>query len=182
MAQATAALSEWRRHPGLMLSVNLSVVQLKADNGFVAFVADALRAHGLGADQLEFELTESVFLDPSLAVVDRHLRDLADLGVRLAIDDFGTGYSCLSYLRRLPFNAIKIDRSFVRDVATDPSGRAIVEAIVALGHSLDKRLVAEGVETEAQLDAVAALGCDEAQGYYLGRPQPATAVTPLLAA
>ena len=183
VTQATTMLGEWRlRQPELLLSINLSVVQLKADEGFVPFVAHELREHGLEPGQLEFEVTESLFLDPSLPVVDRRLRDLVGLGVRLAIDDFGTGYSSLNYLHRLPFTAIKIDRSFVRDVASDARGRAIIEAIVGLGRSLDKRLVAEGVETEAQLGVIKELGCHEAQGYLLGRPQPATDVAPLLAA
>jgi diguanylate cyclase (GGDEF)-like protein len=183
VSQAASALHQWcRGHPDLVLSVNLSVVQLKADDGFVAFVAEALRMHALQPAQLEFEITESLFLDPSLPVVDRRLRDLVDLGVRLAIDDFGTGYSSLNYLRRLPFNAIKIDQSFVRDVSDDTRGRAIIEAIVGLGRSLDKRLVAEGVETQAQLDVIRQLGCHEAQGYLLGRPQPAQDVPRLLAA
>lgn len=183
VTQAASALHQWcRSQPDLVLSVNLSVVQLKADDGFVAFVAEALRTHALQPAQLEFEITESLFLDPSLPVVDRRLRDLVGLGVRLAIDDFGTGYSSLNYLRRLPFNAIKIDQSFVRDVTDDKRGRAIIEAIVGLGRSLDKRLVAEGVETQAQLDVIRQLGCHEAQGYLLGRPQPAQDVPRLLAA
>jgi diguanylate cyclase len=164
------------------LSVNLSVVQLKADDGFVPFVADALHRHGLRPRQLEFEITESLFLDPALAKVERRLGELVGLGVRLAIDDFGTGYSSLGYLQRLPFNAIKIDRAFVRDVAVDSRGRAITEAIVTLGRSLEKRLVAEGVENDAQLDLVKELGCHEAQGYLLGRPQPATEAARLLPA
>ena len=155
-------------------------MQLKADDDFVRFVADALHRHELEPGQLEFEITESLFLDPALATVDRRLRELAGLGVRLAIDDFGTGYSSLGYLQRLPFNAIKIDRSFVRDITIDGGGRVITEATIALGRRLGKRLVAEEVETDAQLEIVKELDCDEAQGYLLGRPQPAEEASRLL--
>jgi EAL domain-containing protein (putative c-di-GMP-specific phosphodiesterase class I) len=182
VAQAASALARWHRdRPGLGLSINLSVAQLKEDDRFIDYVRATLAREGLPPAAIEFEVTESIFLDPALPVVDRRLRELVAMGIGLAIDDFGTGYSSLGYLRRFPFAAIKIDRSFVREIGSD-NGRAIVEAIVGLGLNLKKRLVAEGVETSPQLELVRHLGCHEAQGYLLGRPEPADAVPALLAA
>ena len=177
-----AQLERWHRlgHDSLQLAVNLSARQFQ-EKDLVATIAAAIQASGLAPGSVELELTESVIMRDANETA-RRLRELTALGIKLAIDDFGTGYSSLNYLHRLPFTAIKIDRSFVRDVASDARGRAIIEAIVGLGRSLDKRLVAEGVETEAQLGVIKELGCHEAQGYLLGRPQPATDVAPLLAA
>ncbi len=110
------------------------------------------------------------------------LRGLRDLGVRISLDDFGVGYASLSYLRSFPFDKIKIDRSFVRDVSTSAESAAIVRAITLLGEHLSVRVTAEGVEEPAQLDRLVALGCDEAQGYHLGRPQPLAEAQRLLEA
>ena len=166
-----AQLWQWRS-AGLHItaSVNLSVHNLLAEN-FPATVAAALRRHQVPAHLLTFEITESnVMTDPehSLPV----LRELHAMGIRLSVDDFGTGYSSLAYLRRLPIDEIKIDRSFVQGMGTDLSDLAIVRAIVDLGHSLGLRVVAEGVEEEAARDALREMACDEAQGFLISRPMP----------
>jgi|GEM_PF-2873908 len=160
------------RDTGLRLSINVSVVQLKRDHGFVDFVRSTLQRHRLAADRLELEVTESLFLDPSLPMLGRRLGELAGLGVHLSIDDFGTGYSSLAYINRFPFNRIKIDRSFVHAVGEDRSAQAIVRAIVGLSEALAKKTTAEGVEEEGQLAFLDELNCNEAQGYFFGRPVP----------
>jgi EAL domain-containing protein (putative c-di-GMP-specific phosphodiesterase class I) len=128
------------------------------------------------------ELTESLLLDPSEGSATRTMQGLAARGIRLALDDFGTGYSSLGYLKRLPVQRIKIDRSFVRDIGADPEHEAVVRAIVTLGHTLGKEVVAEGVETAAQLAFLRRLSCDAAQGFLLGRPQEAARIPRLLRA
>jgi EAL domain-containing protein (putative c-di-GMP-specific phosphodiesterase class I) len=115
-------------------------------------------------------------------VVERLLGGIRALGVELSIDDFGTGYSSLACLRRFPVQRLKIDRAFVRDLGRDAAGAAIVRSVVALGHGLSMRIVAEGVETEDQLEMLRALGCDEYQGYLFARPMAAGAVPALLLA
>ena len=151
-------------------AVNLSVRNLLAEN-FSSTVAGALRRHQVPAELLTFEITESsVMADPehSLPI----LRELHTMGIGLSVDDFGTGYSSLAYLRRLPIDEIKIDRSFVQGMGTDLSDLAIVRAIVDLGHSLGLRVVAEGVEEEAARDALREMHCDQAQGFLISRPMP----------
>ena len=121
---------------------------------------------------LDLELTEGILMQ-DLESVAGDLHRLLDLGVTVAIDDFGTGYSSLNYIKRLPINRLKIDQSFVRGLCTDPNDAAIIRAIITLGHSLDLSVLAEGVETEEQLSRLRAEGCDDAQGYFIGRPMPA---------
>ncbi|HET7686350.1 MAG TPA: sensor domain-containing phosphodiesterase [Candidatus Limnocylindria bacterium] len=150
------------------LSVNLSARQL-LEPGLEATVAAALAASGLAPERLTLEITESVLLSDAATTLER-LEALRRLGVRVAIDDFGTGYSSLSYLRRLPLDAVKIDRSFVEQVTLDPRQAALVRGIVELCHALSLDTVAEGVETAEQARALVGLGCDLAQGYHFGRP------------
>jgi EAL domain-containing protein (putative c-di-GMP-specific phosphodiesterase class I) len=123
---------------------------------------------------LELEITESMIQNAELAA--GILRDLSAMGLTLAIDDFGTGYSSLSYLRTFPVDTLKIDQSFVRDITTDPNDAAIAKAIIAMAHSLQMRVIAEGVETEEQLAFLQAQECDAIQGYLFGRPVPPSQV------
>lgn len=170
-----AALRERRRwlEQGLNSSrvvVNLSARQF-AQKNLVATIGRILNEMELGPEHLGVEITESLIMDrPEDAV--RTLRALSDMGVQVSVDDFGTGYSSLSYLKRFPLDKIKVDRSFIKDIATDQDDAAIVTAIIAMAHSLGATVVAEGVETEAQLNLLRAQGCDEFQGYYFSRPLP----------
>jgi diguanylate cyclase (GGDEF)-like protein/PAS domain S-box-containing protein len=152
----------------LRVAVNLSARQFGAPD-LLADITAVLAQTGLDADCLEIELTESLFMsDVTLAVEVLH--GLKSLGVNLSIDDFGTGYSSLSYLSRFPIDVLKIDRSFVSDIARDASDAAIVASIIALAHNLKLSVIAEGVETAEQLDYLRRHGCDEMQGYYFSRP------------
>ncbi|CDM24002.1 diguanylate cyclase/phosphodiesterase [Castellaniella defragrans 65Phen] len=167
--QMRAWLDEGRA-PGYV-AVNLSALQLGSE-GFVDSVQAVLRENGLAPGRLELEITESCLMaDRSRAIAT--LETLRGLGVRLSIDDFGTGYSSMSYLQHLRVHRLKIDMSFVRDLETNPGNVSIVTAIIALGHSLELDIVAEGVETPEQLARLQRLGCDLIQGYLIGRPVPA---------
>jgi len=155
---------------GLSVSVNLSARQFRQGD-LVSTIQSALAESGLEAERLELELTESTIMGHGQEFVGM-LGDLKKLGVRVAIDDFGTGYSNLSYLSRFPIDSLKIDRSFVREVATDPQHALLAKAVISLGHSLRLKVVAEGVETAAQLDFLRDHGCDEVQGYFFSKPVP----------
>jgi diguanylate cyclase (GGDEF)-like protein len=167
-AQAQAWVAEGR---ALAVAVNLSGLQLQ-DPGFITRVEEVLESTRIDPRHLIFEITESVWMEHAGDTLST-LRRLKNLGIRLAIDDFGTGYSSLAYIKRLPVDILKIDRSFIRDIATDPADGAIVRGIMALAHALDLEVVAEGVETEEQRQALVAMGCDYLQGYLLARPMPA---------
>lgn len=156
---------------GVGVAVNLSPLQFRAGT-LVDDVVSALRASGLAPERLQLEITESVLLDPT----DRNvgvLQELRAVGVKIVMDDFGTGYSSLGYLRSFPFDKIKVDRSFIRDLPDAREALAILKAVAGLGRSLDMRTTVEGVETQAQLDCAMAEGVDEAQGYFFSRPLPA---------
>ena len=154
-------------HP---VAVNLSARQFNQKNLDVN-IKDIIDAHGVDPGLLEFELTESMLMsDSELAV--RILKSMKTHGLRLSVDDFGTGYSSLAYLKRFPLDSLKIDRAFIRDVTTDADDATIAAAIINLAHSLKMNVVAEGVETESQLNFLRQHGCDEMQGYYFARPMP----------
>jgi diguanylate cyclase (GGDEF)-like protein/PAS domain S-box-containing protein len=174
---ACAQIRQWQDQ-GLEIghvAVNVSAIQMER-GALVEDVRHALSESGIDPDHLELEITESFILnDPEEAA--RALNELRALGVHLAIDDFGTGYSSLLYLKRLPFDLIKIDQGFVRDMLDDPQDEAIVRSIIALGQSLDLQVLAEGVETLAHAQQLYALGCGLAQGYHYGKPVSASEVT-----
>jgi diguanylate cyclase (GGDEF)-like protein len=160
------------------VAVNLSPVQFKKGD-LVAAVQAALAASGLRPDRLELEITESVFLRDTADTLTA-LHQLRSMGICVALDDFGTGYSSLSYLRSFPFSKIKIDKSFVRDLMTNNGSVSIIRAVTGLGQSLGMKTIAEGVETQEQLDRLREEGCDEVQGYFFSRPRPAGEVPSLI--
>jgi EAL domain-containing protein (putative c-di-GMP-specific phosphodiesterase class I) len=168
-------VAEWRAsRPGcerLHVAVNVSGQQL-GHSSFLPTLEAVLADTGLDPDALWLEITETTIMADAEAVGDL-LRTIRALGVHLAIDDFGTGYSSLAYLRRFPVDVLKIDRSFVAGIGQDREDEAIVEMIATLGRTLGLLVVAEGVETPAQLAHLRRLGCGAAQGYHLGRPAPA---------
>jgi len=174
---ACRQLSIWTHNEpaarGLALHVNVSGMQLLQPD-FPTVVRRAIERARISPDQLVIELTETVLIE-KLPVALPHLESLRALGVRVSIDDFGTGYSSFSLLHELPINEIKIDRSFVARLGTDDNGQAVVRAILTLGRTLDKTMVAEGVETEAQLQHLIDMQCERGQGYLLGYPGPADA-------
>lgn len=154
----------------LRVSVNLSAYQFRRES-LSRVVSDALSETGLQPERLCLELTESSIMVNAESAVGT-LNELKEIGVRVAIDDFGTGYSSLGYLKRLPIDILKIDKSFVRDTPSDPDGASLVKAIITLAHNLRLRVIAEGVETEEQLEFLRTLRCDEAQGYLFSKPLP----------
>ena len=157
--------------PPISVSVNLSPIQFRQP-GLIDAVTNALAQSGLAASYLELELTESFFMQDAERI-NVAITALKSLGVALAIDDFGTGYSSLSYLKRFPVNHLKIDKSFVQEIDINPDDAAIVRAIITLGHELGLKVVAEGVETQANYEFLQQHHCDEIQGYYFSRPVPA---------
>lgn len=158
------------KYAKIVLAVNVSAREF-FDEGFVDRVIQSLSRFSFNPKCLELELTESQFItnfDQALVKAAA----LKGMGLRLSIDDFGTGYSSLSRLKKLPFDQLKIDASFVRDLVTNPSDAAIVKTIIELGKSLSVEVLAEGVETQAQMDALIALGCEKFQGYLQRKPMP----------
>ena len=166
---------EWqnRGFQSIRIAVNLSSVPIN-DGAVVDMVKEAVAETGLDAAMLELEITEEFIMsNPERAI--SNLQRLRELGVTLAIDDFGTGHSSLGYLKRLPVNRLKIDRSFVRDITTDKDDRTIIAAIVSMTHHLKLELIAEGVETDQHLAMLNKLGCNEFQGNYFSQPVAADA-------
>ena len=158
------------------VAVNVSAAQLR-QRDLPALLRRLLAETGVPPHLLELEVTESLFVDPSQITIRRCLDAVAALGVSLAIDDFGTGYSSLACLKRLPVDRIKIDKSFLRELGRDPADEAIVRTIIGIARTFERRVVAEGVETELQRRFLAHAGCDEAQGYHFARPMPEDEVT-----
>jgi len=171
--EACAQNKAWQRAglPHLRVAINISAVQFR-QRDLLDTIKHALETSGLSPAFLEVELTETVVMqNASQAIVT--LEKLSEMGIQVSIDDFGTGYSSLSYLKRFPIDKLKIDRSFIRDISSDSNDAAIVRATIALAHSLRLRVIAEGVETEDQLQFLRAVGCDEYQGFYKSKPVPA---------
>jgi EAL domain-containing protein (putative c-di-GMP-specific phosphodiesterase class I) len=168
--QVCATLGEWRRrgHGDLYMSLNISPRQFR-DAGLADGLRAALKRHDLPGRSLCIEVTEGLLLGQAREV-RQTLEAVSAMGIGIAMDDFGTGYSSLSYLKRYPFDVIKIDRSFVNDIVNDADSRALVGAAIRMGQALGLRVVAEGVETEAQLTHLRELGCDLMQGYLFGMP------------
>jgi diguanylate cyclase (GGDEF)-like protein/PAS domain S-box-containing protein len=164
--------------PAIRIAVNISAVELRAAD-FVSNVLSVLADTGLEARYLELELTETFLMQEANSTV-AVLRALKDAGVHLALDDFGTGYSSLSYLQRFPIDTLKIDQSFVQDLATDAGAANIISAVISMGDSLHMRVVAEGIETKEQLEFLQKHGCPVGQGYYFSRPVPAVEFGALL--
>jgi len=177
LRQACAEAARWP--DPITVAVNLSPVQFR-NRSLVATVTHALAAARLSPHRLELEITEAVLLQDDEAIVTM-LHQLRALGVRISMDDFGTGYSSLSYLRSFPFDKIKIDRSFIKDIERSRDSASIIRAIASLGASLGIETTAEGIETDEQLDLVRRAGCTEMQGYLVSRPVPAAELTGLIA-
>ena len=163
-------VDRWRAQglPPLRVSINVSPVHFGQDN-LVEQLVRILTESGLDTNWLELEITEGIAMEAREEIEDTFQR-LKSLGIKLAIDDFGTGYSSLNRLKRFPIDRLKIDQSFVRDITTDWNDAAISAAVIRLGHSLNIEVVAEGVETVEQLEFLARQGCDQVQGYLIGRP------------
>ncbi|RZA32568.1 MAG: EAL domain-containing protein, partial [Lysobacteraceae bacterium] len=181
LGAALRQLAAWRAEGvALQVAVNVSAVNLEEPD-FCERVLDGLARHGLPAACLSLEMTESALMRKPKAAHDTMTR-LAEGGVKIAIDDFGTGYSSLSYLQDMPAEVVKIDQSFVRGMEQDERTRALVTTMIKLSHDLGHRVVAEGVETGEVAQLLRAAGCDEAQGYYYGRPMAPAALAAWLAA
>lgn len=169
LEQACAALARWQAHwPQLVLAVNLSPRELRQP-GCVERVEQCLRQHAVHAQSLELEITEGVLLEDVERCIG-NMQQLKAQGVRFAIDDFGTGYSSLTYLKRLPLDRLKIDRSFVADLDGEASGRMLVQTILMIARNLGLECVAEGIEHDSQLALLREQGCALGQGYLFGRP------------
>ena len=166
-------------YPPLRIAVNLSPCQFQ-HHGLIATIQQALDLSGMDPDYLDLELTENLIMQDREQSIEA-LRTLREMRLRLSVDDFGTGYSSLSYLKRLPITVLKIDRSFIMDIPWNRDDIAITKAIIAMAHSLNLEVIAEGVETEEQLAFLRAQGCEEVQGFLLGRPQTADRITNRLA-
>lgn len=177
LTESLRMVTHWQAIYGsdFRIAVNLSPRQFR-DPNLIGFIRQSLQTSGVSAETVELEITEGVLMSGH-SFIDEALRDLSNLGIRLAMDDFGTGYSSLSYLRRYSFDTLKIDRSFIKDIAVSTASRELVTAIIAMGHALGLEIVAEGVETTQQLNFLAKRNCKYAQGYLFNQPVTASQVT-----
>ena len=162
----------------IRVAINLSA-KLFGEQTVDEDIIEAVNRHGFQRNRLELELTEGILMNNVEATVQTLTR-LKDLGMKIAVDDFGTGYSSLSYLKKFPIDTLKIDRAFVSDIDTGSYDRSICAAIIALAKSLDLKVIAEGIETEEQLQHLRFLGCDEIQGFFFAKPMPGDQVTAFL--
>ena len=163
----------------ITLSINISALQFK-NKGFIKTLMNLLEEYHIPSPLIELEITESVFIEDMEDVIDK-MNTLREMGVRFSMDDFGTGFSSLSYLRKLPIDTLKIDKSFIDSVVTDSPTRMIAETIIDMGKKLGFHTIAEGVEDEVQFDILRDIGCDNIQGFYLGRPMISDNIEKLLA-
>jgi EAL domain-containing protein (putative c-di-GMP-specific phosphodiesterase class I) len=178
-AQVCRQLRDWGSLPVPgRISVNVSARQFRQPE-LIDVIQRTVWESGVSPAALGIEITESALMDDPEAAAATLVR-LKEMGLTISIDDFGTGYSSLAYLKRFPIDSLKIDRAFVRDIATDPDDAAIVTAIITMAQSLKLDVIAEGVETEEQLNFLRNRGCDAAQGYYFSRPVSAELVVPWL--
>ena len=171
--ESCKTLATWAEHPDtehLTLAVNVSAKQFNRE-GFVEQIKIILDKTHINPQRLKLEITESIILVNVEKIIEA-MNALRELGISFSMDDFGTGYSSLSYLQRLPLSQLKIDKSFVRDLAIDNNDAVIIRTILALGNSLGINVIAEGVETELQRDYLASVGCQFFQGYLFGKPEP----------
>ncbi|MGI9289322.1 MAG: putative bifunctional diguanylate cyclase/phosphodiesterase [Pseudomonadales bacterium] len=181
LTEALSMTAQWQREqdPEFRISVNLSPRQFR-DHHLVSKIEKAMQQYGISSQHLELEITEGVLMSGH-DYIDLALTELNNLGVSIVMDDFGTGYSSLSYLRSYPFDVIKIDRSFIRDIVDDSKDRELINAAISMAHALKLKVVAEGVETEEQLAYLKELSCDYVQGYLFGKPIPGEGMRAVLA-
>ena len=178
---ACTQLILWQQHPSskhLVLSVNVSAKQFQQEK-FVTEMQEIVQRYGIDPTKLKLELTESMLVDDFANIVDK-MNTLSKLGIHFSLDDFGTGYSSLQYLKKLPLSQLKIDQSFVQEININPSDFAITRTIIAMAHSLDLSVIAEGVETKEQLQCLLDIDCNQFQGYLFGKPMPIEAFDALL--
>jgi EAL domain-containing protein (putative c-di-GMP-specific phosphodiesterase class I) len=179
LQEACRQMALWHEQGLVMpyVSVNVSARQLHDEN-FAATLAELLRSYDLQPSEMQIEIVERVIAEGT--AVEKVLRDVAAMGVRLALDDFGTGYSSLSYLRTFPIHCVKIDRSFIKDIPQDTEACTLVETIIVMARTLQKYCVAEGVETAEQRDFLNSRGCEGLQGYFFSKPKPVREFTAML--
>jgi EAL domain-containing protein (putative c-di-GMP-specific phosphodiesterase class I) len=180
LRNACAELKRWRDAglPEIRMSINMSARQL-AEKNIVKYVSNILRDYGIPGHCLEIEITENTIMSDMDSIIHK-LKNISKRGVYIAIDDFGTGYSSLSYLHKLPIHTLKIDRTFIKEVNMKQRGKSIVNTIVAMVKGLNLNVIAEGVETQQQLDYLQEIDCNEAQGFLFCKPLPSDVVVQLL--